>query len=61
MEAIFQGVHLLKEATIFMGPLILVKLVSGLHKELDQLENEVTTYSGDIWMNQMFSTNHVGT
>ena len=55
MEAIFQGVHLSKEATIFMGPLILVKLVSGLHKELDQLENEVTTYKVETPMTDNLS------
>ena len=35
-------VNLQKEVVVFNGLLILVMTVSGLHIELDQLENEVT-------------------
>ena len=38
----FQGVHLQKEAIVFGDPLLLVTSVSGLHIDLDKLENEAT-------------------
>ena len=37
-----QGVDLQKEAIVFGDPLLLVMSVSGLHIDLDQLENEIT-------------------
>jgi hypothetical protein len=35
-----QGVHLRKKATLFGVPLILIMPVSGLHIDLDQIQNE---------------------